>query len=146
MASRFDRMEIHDWDGVHVLDLGQMDIWDGADLSLLREVLARLIENDGHRLIGVNMQHVKYIPSGFFGMLFDWHEKGSAIYLYSPQPNVGNMLWFRQFFEGEGNGRYLLCSEEKVALAADSEPEWNNHDNHAWDEDEDARPVPATIG
>src|SRR5690606_34762558 len=69
MASRHDRMTIHQWDGVTVLDLGDMDIWDGADLSLLRDTLTELIQEDGCRDIGVRMHQVKYVPSGFFGML-----------------------------------------------------------------------------
>ena len=50
------------------------------------------------RRIGIDMSHVKYIPSGFFGMLFDWYETGVQIRLYSPQPNVRRMIWFNQFF------------------------------------------------
>ena len=102
MASRFDRIAIHNWDGVAVLDLGQIDIWDGADLSLLRETLVDQIERKKQRLIGVNIDWVKYIPSGFFGMLFDWYERGTAIFLYSPQPNVANMVSFKQFFRPPG--------------------------------------------
>ena len=98
MATKKNRMTIHHLNGVTVLDLGNMDIWDGADLALLRETLNRLVEGDRCRSVGVNMQHVKYIPSGFFGMLYDWHDHGVAIRLYTPQPNVENMLWFRQFF------------------------------------------------
>ena len=89
----------HDWDGFGVLDLGEIEIWDGADLALLRETLTQLVEKKNSRSIGVNMRFVKYIPSGFFGMLYDWHEKGVAVRLYAPQPNVEMMLWFRQFFD-----------------------------------------------
>lgn len=81
-----------------VLDLGDMEIWDGADMALLRESLTRLIKAEKHHSIGIDMSHVKYIPSGFFGMLFDWYESGVRIRLYSPQPNVRRMLWFSQFF------------------------------------------------
>jgi anti-anti-sigma regulatory factor len=86
-------------DSFTVLNLGDMEIWDGADMALLRESLTRLINAEKHRRIGIDMSHVKYIPSGFFGMLFDWHETGVAIRLYAPQPNVRLMLWFNQFFE-----------------------------------------------
>lgn len=85
--------------GVTVLDLGDMEIWDGADMALLRDSLTRLIKVDKCRAVGINMSHVKYIPSGFFGMLFDWHEEGVRVCLYSPQPNVRNMLWFHRFFQ-----------------------------------------------
>ena len=53
-----------------VVSLEDMEIWDGADLALLREALTALIERDGYRAIGVDLSAVKYIPSGFFGMLF----------------------------------------------------------------------------
>lgn len=86
-------------DGYTVLRLGEMEIWDGADMALLRESLTRLIRAEKHRKIGIDMSHVKYIPSGFFGMLFDWYETGVQIRLYSPQPNVRRMLWFVHFFE-----------------------------------------------
>ena len=86
-------------EGFTVLNLGDMEIWDGADMALLRESLTRLIKSEKHRRIGVDMSHVKYIPSGFFGMLFDWFETGVQIRLYAPQPNVRRMLWFNQFFE-----------------------------------------------
>src|SRR5215510_12914731 len=86
-------------DGFTVLNLGDMEIWDGADMALLRESLTRLIKAEKHRRIGVDMSHVKYIPSGFFGMLFDWYETGVQIRLYGPQPNVRKMLWFNRFFK-----------------------------------------------
>lgn len=86
-------------DSFTVLNLGDMEIWDGADMALLRESLTRLIKAEKHRRIGIDMSHVKYIPSGYFGMLFDWYETGVQIRLYSPQPNVRQMLWFNRFFK-----------------------------------------------
>ncbi|MBS0263580.1 MAG: hypothetical protein JSS02_16685 [Planctomycetes bacterium] len=86
-------------DGFVMLDIGTMEIWDGADMALLRESLTRLIKVEKQRAIAVDMTYVKYIPSGFFGMMFDWYETGVRIRLYSPQPNVRKMLWFDQFFE-----------------------------------------------
>ena len=44
MTPRKDRMKLHRRDKVTVMDLGEMDIWDGADLALLRETLANLID------------------------------------------------------------------------------------------------------
>ncbi len=99
-------------DGTHLLHMGEMEIWDGADLSLLREGFTQLIERDGIRSIIVDMHFVKYIPSGFFGMLFDWHEKrGVWFALTLPQPNVQRMLWFQQFFRRTQEGYYELWSE-----------------------------------
>ena len=75
-------------DGTHLLHLGEIEIWDGADLALLREGLALLIEKDNCRSIAVDMQFVKYIPSGFFGMLFDWYERRSVAFTLTPPQRV----------------------------------------------------------
>jgi hypothetical protein len=130
MASRKERLKIREDNGVTILNLGQVEIWDGADLALLRDTFCRQIERMGCRKIGVDMSSVKYIPSGFFGMLFDWHERGVAIRLYSPQPRVAHMLWFRQFFENETNGAYLLQSEPKEVMAFDDSCDWG--EDEAW--------------
>ena len=98
-----------------VIHLGEMEIWDGADLALLRETLTKLITQQKARAVGVDMSYVKYVPSGFFGMLFDWHDTGVEMRVYSPQPNVHQMLWFRRFFVGEGNGSYRLCAQSHEA-------------------------------
>jgi hypothetical protein len=112
LQRRFKRMVIDIMGEVHLLHMGSMEIWDGADLALLREALATLIEREGCRSIAVDMQFVKYIPSGFFGMLFDWHEKrGVAFALTPPQPNVQRMLWFQQFFRHGEQGWYELNAE-----------------------------------
>ena len=137
MGSRKDRMKIRQENGVTILDLGQVEIWDGADLALLRDTFARNAAARRCRSLGVDMTSVKYVPSGFFGMLFDWHERGVAIRLYTPQPRVANMLWFRQFFEHETNGSYLLQSEPKELLAFD--------DSCDWDEDEESGSRPRVL-
>lgn len=103
-------------EGFTVLNLGDMEIWDGADMALLRESLTRLIKAEKHRRIGVDMSHVKYIPSGFFGMLFDWFETGVKIRLYAPQPNVRRMLWFNQFFEAVEAGCFELAPQSGASL------------------------------
>jgi len=91
--------------------LDHIEIWDGADLALLREVLTELIHRDGYRCICVNLESVKYIPSGFFGMLYEWYEDGVQILLHSPQPNVEQMLWFRMFFSPTPEGSFVLNDE-----------------------------------
>ncbi len=116
----FKRMEIDvQDDGTHLLHLGEIEIWDGADLALLREGLTLLIEKDGCRSIAIDMRYVKYIPSGFFGMLFDWYERrGVAFTLTPPQSNVQRMLWFRQFFRLNTDGQYELHPEPLMPLLA----------------------------
>lgn len=109
---RFKRMVIDVYDDYLLLKLGEMEIWDGADLALLREGLALLIEKERCRAIAIDMSFVKYIPSGFFGMLFDWYEKrGVMFWLTTPQPNVARMLWFQQFFRAVEDGLHELVPE-----------------------------------
>lgn len=116
---RFKRMVVDVQDGVHLLHMGDMEIWDGADLALLREALMQFIEREGCRAIAIDMQFVKYIPSGFFGMLFDWHEKRNVWFaLTLPQPNVQRMLWFQQFFRPTPDGLFELCPEGRDVLTA----------------------------
>src|SRR5690606_30065695 len=139
-------------DGYTILSLGNIEIWDGADLALLRETLTQLIEVQKCRSIGVDMRYVKYIPSGFFGMLYDWHEKGASIRLYASQPHVRNMLWFRQFFDRVCDGCHRLLSEPKQPCVADVPPSWteavevesdritplDQHAGREWDLEQDA--------
>lgn len=102
-------------DGSHIIKLGPMEIWDGADLALLREMLLHIFHQMGSRDFGVDMTYVKYVPSGFFGMLYDWHEMNVRINLYSPQPQIMTMLWFRKFFHIVADGVYQLNSSVHVA-------------------------------
>lgn len=114
---RFKRMLIETRDGVLLLQLGEMEIWDGADLALLREGLFHLIADEQCESIAIDMRFVKYIPSGFFGMLFDWQEKcGTRFSLTPPQPNVQRMLWFRQFFKLNATGLYDMQTEPAESL------------------------------
>jgi len=123
MAKR-NRLHFHDWNGVKVIDLGTMEIWDGADLALLRETLTLLIDRQRHHSIGVNMAFVKYIPSGFFGLLFDWREKGVRVQLFNPQPHVQRMLWFTQFMQPVAKGCFLMLADPKQPYQTGSTPPW----------------------
>lgn len=142
MASRKERMKIRQENGVTIMHLGQVEIWDGADLALLRDTFARLCGRNQIKSLGIDMSSVKYVPSGFFGMLFDWHELGVAVRLFTPQPRVANMLWFRQFFEPETNGSYLLQSESRTVLAFDDGCDWDEEE--AWVEEPEQ--TTATVG
>ena len=136
MASKGrQRMKLFERDGYTVLDLGQVEIWDGADLALLRDTLTQVIAVRGGRKVGINMRWVKYIPSGFFGMLYDWHEKGVSIRLYTPQPHVARMLWFRQFFDDLSEDCFLLRGEPKEMIVPQDEIAWEPEDE--WEESEE---------
>ena len=112
MSSRKkQRLSIRTDNDFAIVALEDMEIWDGADLALLREALTSLIENDGYRAIGVDLSTVKYIPSGFFGMLFEWYEQGLRVRLDEPQSNVEQMLWFRMFFVHENDDMFRLSDD-----------------------------------
>lgn len=115
---------------ITVMALGTMEIWDGADLSLLRDGLNHVILQRNSRSIAVDMSAVKYVPSGFFGMLFDWFDQGVMIRLLAPRDRVRNMVWFRQFFDHEDESWYLLHDGLK---SADSE-EMDCWQDEQWDQ------------
>ena len=105
-----------------VLDMGDIEIWDGADLSLIRDALAHVIEKKKQKHIAIEMKYVKYVPSGFFGMLYDWFEHGIKIALISPQDHVQEMLWFKRFFiEGESNWYDLYAGPDSPFIPEDDE-------------------------
>ena len=110
-----------------VIDIGEMEIWDGAALSLIREKLNRLIDRKQRRSIAIQMRTVKYVPSGFFGMLYDWFERGITVRLVAPQERVTQMLWFQRFFEHDQDDSYLLreCPDQDIEEleAAEAEQE-----------------------
>ncbi len=102
----------------HVVVMGDMEIWDGADLALLRETLARLVEDERRKAIGVDLTFVKYIPSGFFGMLYDYAERGVSVRIYNAQPHIREMLWYREFFDELSRGVYQLGLRQQTATSA----------------------------
>ncbi len=101
-------------DAVTVLEIGEMEIWDGADLSLVRDTIFRLVYNENVTSIGVDMSCVQHVPSGFFGMLFDWHERGISIRLMEPRDRVKQMLWFRKFFIEQKSTVFSLYDGEGI--------------------------------
>jgi len=143
--ARKKRHSIDVRDDHHVVVMGDMEIWDGADLALLRETLTRLVDVQKRRQIGVDLNTVKYIPSGFFGMLYDYAEKGIGVRVYDALPHVRNMLWFREFFEqtesDDGRETFEICLRTQTSLSigrpGSSKAPW------ATDDEELLRPVDA---
>ena len=124
--ARRQQMTIENRNSYKVICLGPMEIWDGSNLALLRETLAQLVERDGVTRVGVDMSYVKYIPSGFFGMLFDWCEQGASICLDDPCERVRQMIWFRQFLVPISEGRFRLEPDalEPVIMGVGDESDW----------------------
>lgn len=119
--ARKKRHSIDVREGYHVVVMEDMEIWDGADLALLRETLAQLVDKEKQTGIGVDMTSVKYIPSGFFGMLYDYRERNIKVRLYRPQAHVQRMLWFREFFaandEAQDQGAFDLMLRAQTSLS-----------------------------
>jgi hypothetical protein len=122
-----------------VIDIGEMEIWDGADLSLIRDTLNRLIVKERRRSIAIQMRTVKYVPSGFFGMLYDWFERGITVRLVAPQERVTQMLWFQRFFELEQEDCYLLRENLQLHVEEMEQAETEQVSDSDWDID---RPAP----
>lgn len=137
---RRQRLTIRKENGSTLISLGAMDIWDGADLALIRDTLFEQIFDHKLRNFILDMQTVKYVPSGFFGMLGEWKDRGVEIAIKGVQPNVAEMLWFRQFFTERRPGYYGLESEPKFsadAVLRDDEDDRLDHDPVALTEDKD---------
>ena len=124
-TSRIERLYIEQRDDIPVLSLDEMDIWDGTDLSLLRDTLWRMIRSEQCRSFGIDLRGVQYIPTGFFGTMYCWHRRGVAVRLYSPHPRIQRMLWFRHFFRptGDDDG-YLLCNTPRLDFRDKPELMW----------------------
>jgi len=146
---KYQRLNIQSDDTTAVVRLDRIEIWDGADLALLREGLSELIEKNEFRSVGVDLSAVKYIPSGFFGMLFEWYESGIEIQLHSPQPNVEQMLWFRMFFSACADGHFELCDKQVRNHTPNQQVEYHRREftteQEAEVDDSDANPIPLEI-
>jgi|GEM_PF-1151750 len=109
-----------------VIDIGDMEIWDGADLSLIRDTLFRLVLKDGVNSFAIDMHAVQYVPSGFFGMLFDWLDRGVEVRLLNPRDRVRQMLWFQKFFLELDPRTYQLYPgepEQEIAPQPEAAPQ-----------------------
>jgi len=115
-ARRRKRLTITLEDGVTLISLGNMEIWDGADLALIRDTFIEQVQQFDRHALAVDMRTVKYIPSGYFGMLSEWKDRGLSILVKGVQENVANMLWFQQFFVESVPGLYHLQEEPQFEM------------------------------
>jgi hypothetical protein len=84
-------------------------IWRGKQLSLLRDTLIQIVGRQMRRVVGVDLKGVHDLPSGFFGTLCEWHDRGVVVRIYSPEPRIREMYWFQQFFAVETADCFRLC-------------------------------------
>ena len=127
-------MQLQQEDGVTIVTLGDMEIWDGADLSLLRDTLTSLTGKKRKQSIGIDMTCVKHVPSGFFGLLCDCHDRGASVRLYSPQSRITQMLWFRKFFLSENETVFRLFEGHDLG-EVENDSLWNAEADHENDND-----------
>lgn len=88
--------------------LGEMEIWDGSELSLLRETLAELSQSPGGCRIAVELSYAKYLPSGLFGLLANCCEDGMEMFITTPTADMIGVRWFREFFSDYNNGLHVM--------------------------------------
>jgi len=128
------RIQLIEEPGTVVLDMGPIEIWDGADLALLRETVTRLVHTERRSSLSFAMEYVKYVPSGFFGMLLDCFDRGVEIRLVDPNEKVTSMLWFQQFFTTGDDHAYTLHSGPAAEVPHDSPLPWTSaSDQEIWD-------------
>ncbi len=123
-TKRISRLNFEKRDGIPVLSLAEMDIWDGTDLSLLRDTLWEMIKKEGCTSFGIDLRQVQYIPSGFFGTMYSWHSRGVTVRLYSPHVRIRAMLWFRHCFQRVEENCYLLCNTPRLDFDERPELKW----------------------
>lgn len=139
MASRRKQVQFYHLNDMVVMHLGCMDIWDGADLALIRDTLVQIRSWDSCPRVGIDMSTVKHVPSGFFGTLFDWHERGVPICFVRPLPQVRRMLWFRQFTIPGPDAIFTLTSLPQEELTERGVGHWEDEPETepAWSENSD---------
>lgn len=122
-----------------LVGIGDMEIWDGADLALLRDMLTKVIAQDGYHKIAIDLSSVKYLPSGFFGMLFELYEQGIKVQLYRPQTIVQNFLWFKMFFFAgiKADDIFILTDEEYQGNSPLEQVEVHRRRFHMQDNDDE---------
>lgn len=106
---KFTAQRIRVLDGdCHVVKLNPGDIWENAELISIRDTFVFLFQNMGVTSLGVDLKGVKHLPSGFFGLLHDWYDRGAGVRLYAPGREITGMLWFRQFFRCLHEDTYIF--------------------------------------
>jgi len=102
-----------------VISIGDSQSWNGADLHLIRDVMRHLVKRDHCTRIGIDMQHVFEIESGFFGTLCEFVENGVAIRVYQPVECVREFFWFREYMREQTPGVYQFVIPAETRLALD---------------------------
>lgn len=127
ISTRSSKVYVRRQEGMATVSLGERNIWDVADMRLLRDVLERLVHVRGCRVVGIDMVGVQSLASGFFGILYDLYRQGVSVRLQSPHPCVREMLWFRAFCEPLADDWWVLVGESQGHVLHQARREWRRN-------------------
>lgn len=129
-----------------LLSIGTQQIWDKGDLMQLQAELDRLVARDQFESITIDTRYVEYVPSGFFGLLYDFHLEGVRIWLCEPSPRMRRMIWFRQFLYRIDDDLYGFRQQPQLILVAPPETKNGSTVSAASDAHREARsPQPIVV-
>jgi len=85
-------LRVYETGPVTVLGFGGQGIVDQIDLGQCRTELLELLEQHGCRVLGLDLTGVRYVPSGFLGLLASFRRQGIDVHLYNPSEDVREVL------------------------------------------------------
>lgn len=85
-------LRVYETGPVTVLGFGGQEILDQIDLAQCRQELLELLEQYGCRVLGFDLTGVRYVPSGFLGLLASFRRLGIEVHLYNPSDDVREVL------------------------------------------------------
>ena len=124
IGRRNSKVYVRQQGGVATVSLGERNIWDLADLRLLREISERLVHVRRCRDITVDMRSAQSLASGFFGLLHDLCKLGVKVTLLAPHRGVREMLWFRAFCEHVVDDCYRFVGESQSHVLHSARNQW----------------------
>lgn len=98
---------------IATVSLTQKNAWNRADLSLIRDVFAKVFREQGFTAVQLDMLDIQHLESGTFGMLIDWVENGNIrIFLEDTHDRIRQMLWFGRFTRPTAYGDEVYGSDD----------------------------------
>jgi hypothetical protein len=91
----------------------QISVWDGANQSAVRDVL----QENPQKNVMIDMTGIRHLPTGTFAMFYNQAELGRNIYLYSPEPEVQRMYWFRIYARHQQGCMYRMDLSGDISMA-----------------------------
>ena len=92
MPIAHDLLRVYETGPVSVLGFGGEEILDQIDLGECRTEILELLEQHNCRVLGFDLTGVRYVPSGFLGLLASFRRLGIEVHLYNPSDDVREVL------------------------------------------------------